>query len=82
MLTKYKDVKPEKGIKSSLFKKFFQRGAPKFGIFQAFFFFFFFGQNCSEKINEKEALGGSGGMLPQIIFENFHTAVAVLALFE
>ena len=30
----------------------------------------------------KKALGGSGGMLPRKIFENLHTAVAILALFE
>ena len=30
----------------------------------------------------KKALGGSGGMLPQKIFENLHTIVAILVLFE
>ena len=29
----------------------------------------------------KKALGGSGGMLPRKIFENLHTAVAILVLF-
>ena len=27
-------------------------------------------------------LGGSGGMLPRKVFENLHTVVAILALFE
>ena len=30
----------------------------------------------------KKTLGGSGGMLPRKIFENLHTVVAILALFE
>ena len=30
----------------------------------------------------KNALGGSGGMLPRNIFENLHTVVAIVALFE
>ena len=30
----------------------------------------------------KKALGGSGGMLPRKIFENLHTAVAILVVFE
>ena len=30
----------------------------------------------------KKTLGGSGGMLPRKIFENLHTLMAILALFE
>ena len=30
----------------------------------------------------KKALGGSRGMLPRKFFENLHTVVAILALFE
>ena len=30
----------------------------------------------------KRTLGGSGGMLSRKIFENLHTVVAILALFE
>ena len=30
----------------------------------------------------KNALGGFGGMLPRKIFENLHTVVVILALFE
>ena len=30
----------------------------------------------------KKALGGSGGMLPRKFFENLHTVVAILVLFE
>ena len=30
----------------------------------------------------KKAVGGSGGLLPQKVFKNLHTAVAILELFE
>ena len=33
-------------------------------------------------IENKKDCGGSGGVLPQKLFENLHTAVAILALFE
>ena len=33
-------------------------------------------------LENKKTLGGSGGMLPREIFENLHTVVVTLVLFE
>ena len=57
---------------------FFKEGAPKFAIFLSIFFL---AESFSILIIKK-ALGGSGGMLPRKLFENLHTVVAILALFE
>ena len=60
-------------------RNFFREGAPKFAIFSSVFFS---GRITSKNIDNKKALGGSGGMFPRKFFENLHTVVAILALFE
>ena len=60
-------------------KNFFREGAPKFAVFSNVFFS---GRIVLKNIDNKKGSRGSGGMLPRKIFENLHTAVAILALFE
>ena len=84
MLTKCKEVRPQKGVNNPLknvfmFKaKFFQEGGTQIrrifmGGFSAELF-------LSILIIEKAL--GSGGMLPRKFFENLHTVEAILVLFE
>ena len=81
MLTKYKDVRSKKGVKSpqKMFsslrhiQKFFQ-GAPNFDMLLNVFFSTELFQIV---LRIKEALRGSGGMLPWKILENLHTVVAI-----
>ena len=42
----------------------------------------FSGRIIMEHIENKKVSKGSGGMLPRKIFENLHTVVAILVLFE
>ena len=51
-------------------------------IFHIFQVHFFDRTNLKLIVKQKKALGGSGGMLPQKIFENLHTVMTILVLFE
>ena len=65
---------------STAYSENFRKEAPNFDIFSS--------AVVSSKIilkhleNKKDSGGGSGGMLPQKIFEKLHTVVAILVLFE
>ena len=52
--------------------------ALNFGVFQAYVF----RQNWKEIEEPKRVWRGSGGMLAGKFFENLHTAMAILVLFE
>ena len=58
---------------------FFSEGALHFDIFSSVVFS---GRIIVKHIENKKGSRGSGGMLPWKIFENLHTVVAILALFE
>ena len=89
MLTKYKDVRPKKGVKSPLkmfllsvtySRKFFRKVAPKCAIFSSAFIFS--GKNILKYIQNKKDSREPRGMLSRKIFKNLHTMMAILALFE
>ena len=61
-----------------VFKKFFREGAPNFVIFSSVVFF---RQILNKTENEKGSKGVRGHALRKI-FENLHTVVAILVLFE
>ena len=60
-------------------KNFLGREHPNLPYFQTFFFS---GRIVLKNIDNKKGSRGSGGMFPRKIFENLHTVVAILALFE
>ena len=88
MLTKYKDVKPKIGVKSPLKKfSYLQRIQEIFSgrgyqIRHIFKSVFFSGRAILKNIDNKKGTRGSAGLLPRKMFENLHTAVAILVLFE
>ena len=66
MLTKYKDVRPKKGVNKpfekcfhvcGVFRIFFREGTQLFDIFSSVFFF---GRNILKHIENKKALEGPG----------------------
>ena len=61
-----------------VFRIFFREGAPISVIFSSNFSAELFLRNVSSKNDSR----GSGGMLPLKIFENLHTEIAILVLFE
>ena len=85
MLTKYKDVRPQKGVKNPLknvftfaaHSKIFRVGAPDVDVF-------FSGRIILKRIENKESSRGIRGDASPEIFENLRrpTAVAILVLFE
>ena len=90
MLIKYKGVRPKKGVnrpfvkcfhECGVFRNFFQRGGIKF---RHIFKRIFFRQNYSivKRFENKKGFRGSGNMLTRKSFENLHTVVAILVLFE
>ena len=88
MLTKYKDVRPKMRHKKpfekcfhvcGVFRNFFREGAPNFDILSNLGFS---GSIILKHIKNEKSSGGSGSMLPRKIFENLHTVVAILVLFE
>ena len=61
------------------YSAFFQGGVPIFVTFQAQFFSAeLILSNLRTKIDSR----GSGGMMPQKIFENLHTVMVILLLFK
>ena len=87
MLTKYKNIRPEKDVKgplrnifmSAAYSEFFQWGGTKFlHIFKRIFFERIFLKHIENKIG----CGRSGGVLPLKIFKNLLTVVTILVLFE
>ena len=85
MLTKYKDVRPKKSVRSPLkvfsclqrIREIFSRtGHSNLSFFKRVFF----GQN--HYIENKKSSRGSGGKLPRKFFENSHAVVVISALFE
>ena len=60
-------------------KTFFRKGAPKFVTFSSVFFP---AELILSNLSNKNDSRGSGGMLAQKFFENLHTVMAILALFE
>ena len=63
---------------SGRIQTFFKGGAPIFVTFKRSFSRDLVSSNLSTKNNSR----GSGGMLPRKNFENLHTAMAILVLFE
>ena len=87
MLTKYKDVRPKKGIKSPLENVFMSAAYRYSEIFSGREHQIIFKRTFSDKISlrhieNKNGFRGSGVMLPRKIFENSRTVVAILVLFE
>ena len=88
MLTKYKEIRPKKDVKSPL-KNVFMSAAyseifsgmvhQNFDIFSSAVFF---GRIILKHLENQKGFRRSGGMLHQKIFENLHTAVAILILFK
>ena len=81
MLTKYKNVKPKKGVNKPLkkylhicdvFRNFFRERAPKFDIFSGVVFS---GRIILKHIENKKSSG-------RFSLENFDTVVALLVFFE
>ena len=64
---------------SYAFKKFFQGGALKFAIFSSVFFS---STIILKYIKNEKRSRGVRGHAPRKFFENLHTVVAILALFE
>ena len=63
-------------------RNFFREGAPKFALFSSVFFM---SRIILKDIDNKKGSKGvrrHAAMHPQKIFENLHTAVAILAVFE
>ena len=60
-------------------QKFFEGGGINF---RHFFQVYFSGRVNSKHLRCQKRLFGSGGMLPRKIFENSHTAKAILVLFK
>ena len=88
MLTKYKDVRPKKSVKSPLkvfsclrrIEEFFSgKGHSKLPCFQAFCFS---GKIILKHVENEKGFRGVRGHAPPENFENLHTIVAILALFE
>ena len=92
MLTKYKNVRFKKGVKSPLKnafisvayrRNFVRKKTPNLTNF--FYFIFpsiFFGRMILSILITKKLLEGSGGMLPQKIFGNLHSVMAILVLLD
>ena len=59
-------------------QNFFREGAPIFDTFLRVLFF----SRVNFKQHIKTTVGGSVGMLPRKFFENLHTVMAILVLFE
>ena len=65
---------------SGAYSEFFLGGGTNFRhFFSAVFLVDLILSNIS---NKNDSRGGSGGMLPRKFFENLHTAMAILVLFE
>ena len=88
MLTKHKDVRPQKDVKgllknvfmSAAYSEFFSvRGHRIFTYFQAHFFP---EELLGSILRIKKAVEGSGGVLSQKTLKNLQTVVAILVLFE
>ena len=60
-------------------QKFFRKRKLNFNIFSSPVFS---GKIILKHIENKKDSRGSGGMLPRKVFENLHTVVAILVLFE
>ena len=70
----------ENGSCQGRIQKFFEGGGIKF---RHFFKRIFSGRVTFKQLKcQKATLGGSGGMLPQKLFEILHTAMTILVLFE
>ena len=86
MLTKYKDVRPKKGVNKpfekcfhicGVFRIFSRESTPHFDIFSSVVFS---GKIILKHVENEKDSRGSGGMLPRKIFENLHIVVAILVL--
>ena len=86
MLTKYKEVRPKKGVNKpfekcfhvwDVFRNFFRDTQ-----FRLIFKRSFFADLFQSIVRMRKAVGGSGGMLPRKFSEILHAVGAILVLFE
>ena len=85
MLTKYKDVRPRKSVKSPLKNVFMSAAYSEFfsgRVHQILLHFQAYSFSDRILLKHIETRKGSGDMLPRKIFKNSHTVVTLFVLFE